>query len=115
MGKYRNSEGCVEGGARDTSWGISILSQVLYIRLLFSLNLEKINHSYIKYEGKVYKFCPWVSRIGIRFVYELLIYDYGSKLVSSPVADTANHSSHVADTVNHSLSLVSLIGSVVEC
>ena len=36
-------------------------------------------------------------------------------LVSSPVADTAYHSSHVADTVNHSLSLVSLIGSVVEC
>ena len=30
------------------------------------------------------------------------------------MADTANHSSHVADTANHSLSLVSLIGSVVE-
>ena len=82
-GKSINSKGWPEGEARGTSRGISILSQVLYIRLLFSLNLEKINHSYIKYEGKVYKFCLWVSRIGIRFVYELLIYDDGSKLVEN--------------------------------
>ena len=69
----------------------------------------------MKFEVYVYELCFCVSRIGIRFVYELFIYVYWSKLVSSPVADTAYHSSHVADTVNHSLSLVSLIGSVVEC
>ena len=35
MGKYRNSLGCVSGSALDTSLGISILSRVLYIRILY--------------------------------------------------------------------------------
>ena len=43
----------------------------------------------MKFEVYVYKLCSCVSRIGIRFVYELFIYVYWSKLVSSPVADTA--------------------------
>lgn len=40
----------------------------------------EINNSYTKYEGKVYKFFPSVRRIGIRFVFELLIYPDGSKM-----------------------------------
>ena len=36
--------------------GIYCLSWVFHIRLLFFLDLKEINHSYPKYEGKVYKF-----------------------------------------------------------
>ena len=36
--------------------GIDHLSWVFHIRLLFFLDLKEINHSYPKYEGKVYKF-----------------------------------------------------------
>ena len=36
--------------------GIYRLSWVFHIRLLFFLDLKEINHSYPKYEGKVYKF-----------------------------------------------------------
>jgi len=55
-GKTINSEGCSEGEARGTSRWIYHLSWVFYIRLLFFLDLKEINHSYPKYEGKVYKF-----------------------------------------------------------
>ena len=55
-GKSINSEGCPEGKARGTSRGIYCLSFVFHIRLLFFLDLKEINHSYPKYEGKVYKF-----------------------------------------------------------
>ena len=55
-GKTINSEGCPKGEARGTSWGIYRLSWVFHIRLLFFLDLKEINHSYPKYEGKVYKF-----------------------------------------------------------
>ena len=81
-GKSINSEGCPEGEARGTSRGIYRLSRVFHIRLLFSLNLAKINYSYTKYEGKVYKFFPSVRRIGIRFVFDLLIYPDGFKMSS---------------------------------
>ena len=40
----------------------------------------KIDYSYTKYEGKVYKFFPSVRRIGIRFVFDLLIYPDGFKM-----------------------------------
>jgi len=60
--------------------GIYRISRVFHIRILFSLDLKEINHSYTKYEGKVYKFFPSVRRIGIRFVFDLLIYPDGSKM-----------------------------------
>ena len=53
---------------------------IFYIWMLFSLDLKEINYSYTKYEGKVYKFFPSVRRIGIRFVFDLLIYPDGSKM-----------------------------------
>ena len=40
----------------------------------------KIDYSYTKYAGKVYKFFPSDRRIGIRFVFDLLIYPDGSKM-----------------------------------
>ena len=79
-GKSINSEGSPEGEARGRSRGIYRLSRVFHIRMLFSLDLKEINHSYTKYEGKVYKFFPSVWRIGIRFVFDLLIYPDGSKI-----------------------------------
>ena len=41
---------------------------------LFFSNLNEIDHSYTKYEGKVYRFLPSVRRTGIRFVIEFLPY-----------------------------------------
>ena len=80
LGKSINSSGCLSGFALGTSLGIYQLSRVFHIRMLFSLDLKEINHSYTKYEGKVYKFFPSVRRIGIRFVFDLLIYPDGSKM-----------------------------------
>ena len=60
--------------------GIYQLSQVFQMRILFSLELKEINHSHTKYEGKVYKFFPSVWRIGIRFVFDYLIYPNGTKI-----------------------------------
>ena len=54
--------------------------RVPHIRMLFSLDPKEINHSYSKYEGKVYKFFPSVWRTGIIFVFDLLIYPDGSKI-----------------------------------
>ena len=48
------------------------LSQVFHIRMLFSPDLKEINHSYTKYEGKVYKFFLSVWRTGIKLVFEFL-------------------------------------------
>ena len=60
--------------------GFNPLSYVFHIRMLFFLDLKEINHSYTKYEVKVYKLFPSVRRTGKRFVFDLLIYPDGSKV-----------------------------------